>query len=330
MDDKTDLKLTSISGPGITFSGEPVSNYIGKYISELFCPDPVDIVLQSHKSALEGVSQTFEFEWQERVFHSTVEALRNSSDKITGVIGAAFDITKRIDAEIILKKSEQFNASLLNNSPNPISVINNDTSIAYVNPAFVKLTGFNAQKIIGLKAPYPWWIEKNEKALESFIADLRKNKSIKEMVFFKKNRELFNVKVTTNLIANDESKYYLQTWVDITEAKRLKNNLEFYVMQVTRAQEEERKRIARELHEETVQSLATLCMATEAIIKSGKHDPQNMLKDLNQIRDSINGVIQDVRRFSYDLRPGVLDYLGLSAALETLTDDLIKKELKLV
>jgi signal transduction histidine kinase len=44
------------------------------------------------------------------------------------------------------------------------------------------------------------------------------------------------------------------TWIDITEAKRLRENMEFYVMQITRIQEEERKRIAQELHEDTLQS----------------------------------------------------------------------------
>jgi len=109
---------------------------------------------------------------------------------------------------------------------------------------------------------------------------------------------------------------------------RLRENLEYYMMQITRAQEEERKRIAQELHEETVQSLAALCLATEVIIKSREQDSGKTLQDLKELREKINGVIEEVRRFSYDLRPGVLDYLGLTAALETLTDELNNKGIK--
>ena len=101
-----------------------------------------------------------------------------------------------------------------------------------------------------------------------------------------------------------------------------------YMMQVTRVQEEERKRIAQELHEETVQSLSALCLATESIIKAKRRNSRDTLADLEELREKINHVIEQVRSFSYGLRPGVLDYLGLIAALETLTDELHEKGIK--
>jgi two-component system, NarL family, sensor histidine kinase DegS len=99
-------------------------------------------------------------------------------------------------------------------------------------------------------------------------------------------------------------------------------------MQITRVQEEERKRIAQELHEETLQSLAALCLATETIIKSKEQDPDETVRNLKELQNKINGLIDEVRRFSYGLRPGVLDYLGLSAALEALIDEFNGKELE--
>jgi PAS domain S-box-containing protein len=318
-----DLKLTSMSGAGSASFSNLMTGSISA--AEYFGPESGAILLEAHESALAGLSRTFDFEWQGRILQSTVEALRDTADRIIGVIGAAFDITERKNAEIILKKNEEFNAKLLQHSPNPISVINQDSSIAYVNPAFEKLTGFSADSVIGLKAPYPWWTVINAKTTEGFLADMNKQNARQEKLFRKNNGHYFWIESTTILIQNDESDYYLQTWVDVTEAKQLRQNLEFYVMQITKVQEEERKRIARDLHEEILQSLAALCLATEAIIKSEEQSPQSTLQDLNKIRASINGVIEEVRRFSYDLRPGVLDYLGLIAALETLTDELNKK-----
>ncbi|HID19805.1 MAG TPA: PAS domain S-box protein [Methanophagales archaeon] len=61
--------------------------------------------------------------------------------------------------EKTLRKSEEFCSSLLNNSPNPIILINLDTSVRYVNPALEGLTGFSSAELIGCKAPYPWWTE---------------------------------------------------------------------------------------------------------------------------------------------------------------------------
>ena len=67
------------------------------------------------------------------------------------------EITERKRVEEALCESEEFSSSLLSNSPNPIIVVNPDTSVRYVNPALKKLTGFSSAEVIGRKAPYPWW-----------------------------------------------------------------------------------------------------------------------------------------------------------------------------
>lgn len=319
----TNLNLISISGASPSISKYAPTNIAGMSICEYFGSINGEVLLQAHQNALAGRPQTLEFEWHGQIFQSTIEALQDKQGHITGVIGAAFDITDRKYIEKTLQKSEKFNSSLLQNSPNPMIVVNEDASIAYINPAFEKLTGFLARKLIGQKAPYPWWIEGNEKAMSSFLKNLGRKKHKSEKLFRAKNGDLFWVDVTTTLIENEDgTRHFLQTWVDITEAKRLRENLEFYVMQITKVQEEERKRIAQELHEETLQSLAALCLATETIIKSEEQDPQEAIRNLKELQNKINKVIDEVRRFSYGLRPGVLDYLGLSAALETLNDDI--------
>ena len=66
------------------------------------------------------------------------------------------DITEHKKAEEKLRESEAFNSNLLSNAPNPIIVINPDSSIKYVNPALEKLTGFTSAELIGMKKPYPW------------------------------------------------------------------------------------------------------------------------------------------------------------------------------
>ena len=324
------LKLTSVSGASASAFHPSSKGIIGIDVSDYFGIENREILLKAHQSALSGLPQTLDFEWQGRMFQSTIEALKDTSDRIIGIIGAAFDITDRKQSEKTLQKSEKFNSNLLQNSPNPIAVINADSSIAYVNPAFEKLTGFSARKVLGQKPPYAWWIgDEMGENLQTFHKTLQKKKNRREILFRKKNGDHFWVDVTTILIENEnEPDHHLQTWVDITEAKQLRENLEFYIMQITKAQEEERKRIAQELHEETVQSLAALCLATETIIRSKEKDPQATVRNLTELKQKISGVIEEVRRFSYGLRPGVLDYLGLTAALETLVEELNEKNIK--
>jgi signal transduction histidine kinase len=80
---------------------------------------------------------------------------------------------------------------------------------------------------------------------------------------------------------------------------------------VITVQEEERKRIARELHDETSQALTTLLLAAET---SGGA-PEQLREKLMQIKATASQTLDSIHRLIYDLRPSVLDDLGLVSAL---------------
>lgn len=108
---------------------------------------------------------------------------------------------------------------------------------------------------------------------------------------------------------------------DITEENRLRENLYFYIREITRAQEEERKRISRDLHDETIQALAALILDIADISEESRL-PAVTKKRLQGLSATINCVLEEVRRFCHELRPGLLERLGLIASLGILTDDL--------
>jgi signal transduction histidine kinase len=102
------------------------------------------------------------------------------------------------------------------------------------------------------------------------------------------------------------------------ENARLCENLRFYVRQITEAQEDERKRIARELHDDTAQRLIALSRHLDALADSEEGLSAAGIERLENLQQRIEDALQGVRRYSRDLRPSVLDDLGLLPALEGL------------
>lgn len=94
-----------------------------------------------------------------------------------------------------------------------------------------------------------------------------------------------------------------------------------YIGAVTQAQEDERKRLARELHDDTVQSLVALKQQSHRIRRLVTRDPGEPGQTeaaLAELQDMITKTMNDVRRFSHALRPVYLEEAGLAAALEML------------
>ena len=139
-------------------------------------------------------------------------------------LGNFIDITERKRLEEALKRSEEFSSSLLENSPNPILVVNPDTSIKYVNPALVKLTGFTSAEVTGRKAPYPWWPEERNNAIGARLDKLIAggSKKVGELILQKKNGERFWVAINSAPVTYEGTlKYFILNWLDITERKRI-------------------------------------------------------------------------------------------------------------
>jgi signal transduction histidine kinase len=85
------------------------------------------------------------------------------------------------------------------------------------------------------------------------------------------------------------------------------------------AQEDERRRVAQELHDETSQALASLQLGLERLA-SMDCDPEQARELANHLRGVASGTLAEVHRLAVELRPSALDDLGLVAALERYLD----------
>lgn len=105
------------------------------------------------------------------------------------------------------------------------------------------------------------------------------------------------------------------------ELKVMQQNLRYYLKQATRAQEEERKRISHELHDDTIQALVVLSRQLDTLASGDKEMSEENRLRLEELWQQTDNILKGVRRLSQDLRPAALDRLGLLPALEWLASN---------
>ena len=108
------------------------------------------------------------------------------------------------------------------------------------------------------------------------------------------------------------------TFMDITGEK---NQQEQLTQKLLEAQEIERKRIGRELHDDTAQSLSLISLELDSLAGSSRLCTEDVTAKLESLKTITDRTMQDVRRYSHELHPVILDHLGLVPALEQLAED---------
>jgi PAS domain S-box-containing protein len=219
-----------------------------------------------------------------------------------------------------LMASEERYRELFSSAFDAIWVHDLKGDVIAANRASEKLTGYSMEELM----------QKNVKSLLSeddlhLASQVRRKLLAGESVqpyeqhLIKKDGGEAFVQLATSLVLSDSKPVgFHHIARDITEQKRMQDNLRFYLQQVTRAQEEERKRISRELHDDTIQALVVLARRLDAIATDSKALDEDDHRRLEELREQANSIMQGVRRLSQDLRPAALDRLGLLPALEWL------------
>lgn len=114
----------------------------------------------------------------------------------------------------------------------------------------------------------------------------------------------------------------------IDQIARYRAGMRRYVAAVTHSQEDERKRISRDLHDDTVQSLIAIGQRLD-LCRAKLSDGEEIGEDLLEVRHMVTDTVKNVRQFSRDLRPLALEDLGLIPALQYLVNELSGIEAKL-
>ena len=232
------------------------------------------------------------------------------------LFGTSQDVTERERVEAALRQSEERYRELFENSRDAIYVHDLNGRYVSVNRAAEALSGYNREEVLGKHYSNFVLPTQLKTVRENFCRKLDVPiETTYETQMVCKDGTRKSVEVSSRMIYRDGEPVGVQGTVrDITERKRAQRALQTYSRRLVHAQEAERESIARELHDEIGQALTAISMNLEWIHRSGAVQESA----LPRIRESI-GVIDDalrrVRELSFELRPSLLNDLGLAAAL---------------
>ncbi|UCD54227.1 MAG: PAS domain-containing protein [Dehalococcoidia bacterium] len=243
--------------------------------------------------------------------------------------GLITDVTEYKQAESEIKKLKEKYESVIRHVPDAIySCLPDETaSMVFISARYKDWTGYSPQDFYKDPGLWPKTIHPKDRgrAVRTYIEAGKKKKAYlsEYRVVHKNTGQVRWVRDHGVPVIDENGKLVLfdGLFSDITEQKKLRENIQFYIREITMAQEQERKRLSRELHDETVQSLADLYTDIDEIMMKERLSA-NVIQRLQQLRHKVDNMLDEVHRFSHELQPGLLDEFGLIPSLEQLTEEM--------
>lgn len=229
-------------------------------------------------------------------------------------------IAERKQAEAALRESEERYRELFENARDAMYVHDLHGTYIRVNKAAERLSGFPREQIVGRNFLEFIAPDHQRNVREHFSTKLaNEGETTYEADVLAKDGRRVPVEVSSRAIYENGVLVGVQGMArDITERKLAQDALQMFSRQLIEAQEDERRRIARELHDQIGQVLTAVKMNLYTVQQvCTSHETRTYVKDNIE---AVDEALRLVRDLSIDLRPPVLDDLGLATALRWYVD----------
>lgn len=179
--------------------------------------------------------------------------------------------------------------------------------------------GFHAVSAVSLSHPQKWCrVMVSDLSVFKRAEDTQRRVEALDAANQEANREIARRRAVETTLRETER---VQAAL-LTESRELHAQLRHVTRQILQAQEDERKSISRELHDEVAQILAGINVQLAALTKAAAANPKEMRRRIGNARKLVAQSINIVHRFARELRPTLLDDLGLVPALRAYIRDL--------
>ncbi|MDH4180031.1 MAG: PAS domain-containing protein, partial [Armatimonadota bacterium] len=277
-----------------------------------------------------------------RWYSMRIRPCLTSDHKIEGALVTFIDIDAAKRGEAALRVERDFAAAVLETAAALVMVLDAEGRIIRFNRACQQASGYTLDEVKGRK---PWEVlvapeqaERVKALYQELLAGERPPLDEYYWVTRDGRRRLIAWRADILQDPGASGRYLIRSGVDITDSRqqevalreseaalrRSQTQLRDLAAALLSAQEEERRRVARELHDDVSQTLAQLAIETDSLTQRPPASPANIRDRLSALRQHIDGLANDLRRMSYQLHPAALEHLGLGAALRAYCADFSK------
>ncbi|MFQ5688145.1 MAG: PAS domain S-box protein [Candidatus Scalindua sp.] len=222
-----------------------------------------------------------------------------------------------------LKQSEERYRDLIENSSEIIYQTDKERFFVGMNKTMLDNLGYLSEELMGMKIENIVPVNEREKVINHIRKVIEKGSDSIETMFLSKHGEIIYVEINANAMY-DAKNGFVETRAfvrDITERKKVEvaekhgKELQLLSSHIISIQEKERRRISRELHDETGQALTAMKINIEMMEKSIPGSSTNIKDRLAETKQLVTHALQEIRTLAFDLRPSLLDHFGALAAI---------------
>ena len=294
------------------------------FIAEYVHPEDRDLVKEVVNRTISN-QESFNFHYRIRKLNGEIRIINargnfifDEQGKLNRMIGTVQDVTERKLAEEQLQHQLVFTEAITSSLGEGVFSLNEQGQVTYMNPAAEEALGWTQDTLLGQKLHEIIHFQHADGTLMPasdcpVMAVLRSGyvTKVESDFFTRRDETMLPVSYTSSpIITEGQVVGAVIAFHDITERKRVEEMLQNFSQRLIETQEAERRRVARELHDEIGQALTAIKLNLQAI-----ENPAIILPQLNDSIGIVDRAIQQVRDLSLDLRPTQLDDLGLVAAL---------------
>ena len=328
---QTELICRFLPDSTLTFVNEAYCRFFGKTREELIGTKYLELIPEEFRPmAAEVVRKLMEnrqTRWVEHKVilpdgsvgwhHWTDHVILDDAGNVIELQGIGRDITERKRFEKALSASEEKYRQIVDTMMEGIWVVDTEIRIVLVNHQLAEMLDYTVEEMVG-KYAFDFVLEKTDGDLRDIKK--RRKSGVSEQYDAKLRRKdgtYVWVLISAAPIHDEDGEYSgsLAMITNITERKRDEEQLKELASRLLNLQDEERRRLARELHDETAQNLAALNVGLARIKPILNRDQQDAMSLLIENESLCQKALKEVRTVSYLLHPPLLDERGLGTAL---------------